>query len=65
MSVEEEVMRIQKKLTKMTSGDGSVCFYYYQTPFIFFFLDIYKYCSKPTVFVSKQILAILKSLFCG
>ena len=27
MSVEEEVMRIQKKLNKMTSGDGSVGFF--------------------------------------
>lgn len=28
MSVEEEVMRIQKKLNKMASGDGSVRFRY-------------------------------------
>lgn len=25
MSVEEDVMKIQKKLTKMTSDDGTVC----------------------------------------
>lgn len=28
MSVEEEVMRIQKKLNKMSSGDGTVGFSY-------------------------------------
>lgn len=28
MSVKEEVMRIQKKLTKMTQGDGTVRFSY-------------------------------------
>lgn len=49
MGVEDDVMRIQKKLNKMTSGDGTVGSIIIEQPMIRFFASQIQHISSLSV----------------